>query len=42
MAKRRVDRAAVDAHKARMRVEFHVCALRELRDVQGVDDTDPP
>jgi len=37
--KRPVNRDAVDAHKARMRGELRAYALRELREAQGLTQT---
>jgi predicted XRE-type DNA-binding protein len=39
LKKRPVNRDAVDAHKARMRGELRACALRELREAQGLTQT---
>jgi len=40
LSKRPVNRAAVDAHKARMRTEVRVHALRELREAQHITQND--
>jgi predicted XRE-type DNA-binding protein len=39
LKKRPVNRDAVDAHKARMRGELRAHALRELREAQGLTQT---
>lgn len=39
LTKRPVNRAAVEAHKARMRGELRAYALRELREAQGLTQT---
>ena len=39
LKKRPVNRGAVDAHKARMRGELRAHALRELREAQGLTQT---
>jgi predicted XRE-type DNA-binding protein len=39
LAKRPVDRKAVERHKARMRAELRAHALRELREAQGLTQT---
>ncbi|WP_343710657.1 XRE family transcriptional regulator [Mycobacterium sp.] len=39
LKKRPVNRDAVDAHKARMRGELRAYALRELREAQGLTQT---
>ncbi len=40
LAKRPVNRAAVDAHKALMNTEIRVHALRELREAQHITQND--
>lgn len=40
LTKRPANRAAVDAHKIRMRSELRAYALRELREAQGLTQTD--
>jgi transcriptional regulator with XRE-family HTH domain len=39
LTKRPVNRAVVDAHKARMRGELRAYVLRELREAQGLTQT---
>lgn len=40
LTKRPVDRVAVEAHKTRMRGELRAHALRELREAQGLTQTE--